>query len=181
MARRKSIDELPEDVRKWLEKVLKDNNFNGYKLLEDALREKGFTISKSAIHRYGQKLERHLAAIKAGTQASKIVMEVAGDDEDARSEALIALVQTAMFECLVNLQEATDPDTDPAERIKLLSKVAIHIAPLTRASVNVKRFQVETRARVEAAAANVEKIATKGGLSAESVNLIRNEVLGIAA
>ncbi|WP_308170827.1 phage protein Gp27 family protein [Ralstonia syzygii] len=46
--------------------------------------------------------------------------------------------------------------------------------------MNQKRFRQEVQARAEAAAANIEKIAKKGGLSAESVDALRREILGIA-
>ena len=55
MAPRSSIEKLPEDVRRWLERALTENGFSGYVELETLLREKGYSISKSAIHRYGQK------------------------------------------------------------------------------------------------------------------------------
>lgn len=181
MARRSSITGLPEEVRRWLERALVENNFSDYRALEDALRAKGYQISKSVIHRYGQKIERRFAAIKASTEAARMLTEGAADDQDARSEAVIALVQTELFESIVNLQEATDEDLDPAERIGLLSSAAKNIATLARASVNQKRFRQEVQARAEAAAANVEKIARKGGLSAESVEQLRREILGIAA
>lgn len=180
MARRNSVGQLPQPVREWLDKSLVEVNFSGYQLLEEALRDKGFAISKSAIHRYGQKIERRFAAIKASTEAARLLTEGAADDQDARSEAVIALVQTELFESIVNLQEATDEDTDPAERIGLLSSAAKNIATLSRASVNQKKFRLEVQARAEAAAANVEKIAKKGGLSSESVEQLRREILGIA-
>ncbi|MFZ5659182.1 MAG: DUF3486 family protein [Pseudomonadota bacterium] len=180
MARRSSIDGLPEEVRRWLERALADANFSGYHALEEMLRDKGYQISKSAIHRYGRKIERRFAAIKASTEAARLLTEGAADDQDARSEAVIALVQTELFESILNLQEAGDEDVDPAERIGLLSSAAKNIATLARASVNQKKFRLEVQARAEAAAANVEKIARRGGLSAEAVEQLRREILGIA-
>ncbi|WP_038907902.1 DUF3486 family protein [Dickeya oryzae] len=181
MARRSTIDKLPDDVRRWLDRALTDADFSGYQLLETALREKGYSISKSAIHRYGQKIERRFATIKASTEAARLLTEGAADDQDARSEAIIALVQTELFESIVNLQEATEEGLDPAERIGLLSSAAKNIATLARASVNQKKFRIEVQARAEAAAANVEKIARKGGLSADAVQALRREILGIAS
>jgi hypothetical protein len=96
MARQSSITTLPEEVRRWLERALTEQNFSGYEALEAMMREKGFAISKSAIHRYGQKIERRFAAIKASTEAARMLTEGAADDQDARSEAVIALVQTEM-------------------------------------------------------------------------------------
>ena len=180
MARQSSIDALPADVRRWLERALTENNFTGYQQLENLAREKGYILSKSAIHRYGVKIERRFSAIKASTEAARLLTEGAADDQDARSEAVIALVQTEMFESILNLQEASEEDLDPGERIALLSKAAKNIATLARASVNQKKFRLEIQSKAEAAAANVEKIAKKGGLSAESVEALRREILGIA-
>lgn len=180
MARKRAVDGLPPEVRAWLDKALMQDNFSGYALLEEALKERGHQISKSALHRYGQKIERRFAAIKASTEAARLLTEGAADDQDARSEAIIALVQTEMFEGILALQEATEEGVDPKERLNLLSAAAKNIATLTRASVNLKKFQTEVRARTEAAAANVEKIAKKGGLSADSVAALRREILGIA-
>lgn len=181
MARRSKIDGLPPDVRRWLERALTETGFSGYDALETMLRERGFQISKSAIHRYGQKIERRFAAIKASTEAARMLTEGAADDQDARSEAVIALVQTEMFEAIVNLQEAQDGDVDPAERISLLSKAAKNIATLARASVTLKKFQSEVRAKAALVAKDVEAVVKKGGLSDEAAEDIRRRILGIAS
>lgn len=181
MGRQSSISALPDEVRHWLERALTERNFSGFVALEEALREQGYAISKSAIHRYGQKIERRYAAIKASTEAARMLTEGASDDQDARSEAVIALVQTELFESIVNLQEAEESGVKPADRIKLLSAAAKNIATLARASVNQKKFRLEVQARVQAAASAAEKIAKKGGLSAESVDALRREILGIAS
>lgn len=181
MARRSTIDKLPEEVRRWLERALTESGFSGYAELESLMRDKGYLISKSAIHRYGQKIERRFGAIRAATEAARMLTEGAVDDQDARSEAVIALIQTELFESIVQLQEAEDEEIDPQVRVALLSKVAKNVATLSRASVNLKKFQQEVRAKAEAAASNAEKIARKGGLSAESVQALRREILGIAS
>ncbi|WP_098030324.1 DUF3486 family protein [Escherichia coli] len=181
MARRSTIDKLPEEVRRWLERALTNSGFSGYAELEELMRDKGYLISRSAIHRYGQKIERRFTAIRAATEAARMLTEGAADDQDARSEAVIALIQTELFESIVQLQEAEDGKIDPQERVALLSKVTKNVATLSRASVNLKKFQQEVRAKAEAAASNAEKIARKGGLSAESVQALRREILGIAS
>ncbi|HBR5127765.1 TPA: DUF3486 family protein, partial [Klebsiella pneumoniae] len=75
--------------------------------------------------------------------------EGAEDDQDARSEAVIALIQTELFESIVQLQEAGEEEIDPKKRVELLSKVAKNIATLSRASVNLKKFQADARERIE--------------------------------
>ena len=181
MGIRAKIEGLPEEVRRWLQRALTESNFSGYEALEGVLREQGYLISKSAIHRYGQKIERRFAAIKASTEAARMLTEGASDDQDARSEAVIALIQTELFESIVNLQEASEADVNPSDRVALLSKVAKNIATLTRASVGLKKFQSEVRAKARAAADSVVAVAKKGGLTADAVDSIRREILGIAA
>lgn len=185
MPKRPAIEALPAAVKKWLDQALAEGNFSGYEQLEVLLKERGYQIGKSSIHRYGQKLERKLAAIKASTQAAAAIAEAAPDDADLRSSATISLVQTDIFNVLVDLQEA-EAEADPAERLKMLGKAAKSIAELSRASVNQKKWQVaieakirdEERARAAEAATATAKAA---GVSPETIAAIRRDVLGMPA
>lgn len=184
MARPSTIRALPKNVQKWLDNALIEGNFSGYQLLEDALRDKGFQISKSAIHRYGQNFERRLQAIRDSTKAAEMIAKAAEDDGEHRSEAVIALVQSNVFELLLSLQEIENIDPkegakEQAKRVKLLSDVAHAMANLTRASVNLREYQADVKKRIAAAAEEVEKITKKGGLSPEMANEIRRQILGI--
>lgn len=183
MGRQSSITALPEPVREALNRELSARNFSGYEALEEWLSEQGFEISKSAIHRYGQKIERRMAAIKASTEAAKFITEAAGDDQDARSEAVIALVQTEMFDSIIAIQEAGDEDgkMTPAERLGMMSSAAKNIATLARASIAQKQFKTTVQARATEAAEKVAKLAKKGGMSAATVEEIKRSILGIAA
>ena len=58
MARANAVDQLPKEVRAWLDHSLVEGNFTGYELLEGELKSRGYSIGKSSIHRYGQKIER---------------------------------------------------------------------------------------------------------------------------
>lgn len=180
MPKRDAVSTLPAEVRAWLDRSLMQGNFSGYELLEAALKERGFQISKSAIHRYGQKFERRLGAIKASTEAARMLTEGAADDQDARSEAVIALVQTELFESIVNLQEASEEDVDPSDRIALLSKAAKNIATLSRASVNLKQYQAKVRAEIlQEAAKEAETVVAQAGVSDEQWAMIRAKFLGV--
>lgn len=179
MAPRSKVESLPEDVRRWLERALTDSGFSGYEALEEMLRGKGYAISKSAIHRYGQKIERRFAAIKASTEAARMLTEGAADDQDARSEAVIALVQTEIFDTIVNMQEASSEEISDADRLGMMSEAAKNIATLTRASVTLKRFQSEVRAKIKAASEKVEDLAKAGGMTPSLIDSIKREILGI--
>jgi hypothetical protein len=178
MAKRSAVEMLPAEVKTWLDKALAKGNFSGYTLLESELKTRGFDIGKSSIHRYGQKLERRLAALKDSTAAAQAVVEAAPDDGDARSEAILALVQTEMFDAIMALQQAEEED-DPSQRLKILASIGKSIAATSRASVNQKKWSVAIREKLKAAADQSEEIAKSSGMSDEDWAKIRANFLGI--
>ena len=180
MAPRSSIEKLPEDVRRWLERALTENGFSGYVELEELLKEKGYQISKSAIHRYGQKIERRFKAIKDSTEAARIIAEGAEDKEDKRSEALMGLLQSSLFEALVDIEDANDESMSPMEKFQALSFAGKNVASLIQASTKLKAYQADVKRRAEIAAVETEKIVVQAGLSADTVKMIKEQILGIA-
>lgn len=173
MGKKSTVETLPRAVKEWLDRTLVESNFSGYQLLAEELKGRGYEISKSAIHRYGQDFEKRLQTLKLATEQAKAIVDSSPDDEGAVSEALMRLVQEKLFQVMLDFQ------VDPDKPLNIAS-AAKAVAELSRATVNQKKWQAEVRARAEAAAANVEKIAKKGGLSAESVEQLRREILGIA-
>lgn len=190
MGRKSSLTRLPPEIKSYIEAMLAVGSQTLDELIVDlqarfpAAATSGSLPSRSAIHRYGNKLDRRLSAIKASTQAALLIREHAGDSHDARSEALTALVQTELFEALLNLQEADDVDLDPGERIGMLSTAAKNIATLTRSSVNLKQFQAkveeETRRKLlEEQRVKLDAMGSKGGVTEDTKKAIR-EALGIS-
>ncbi len=176
MGRASTITALPDDVRRFLERALTEQGFSGYEALEALMRDKGYALSKSAIHRYGQKIERRMAAIKASTEAAKIITEAAGDDQDARSEAVIALVQTEMFDSIIAIQEAGDEELTPSDRLGLMSKAAKNVATLVRASIAHKQYKATVVKRLQEMEADART--GKRALDPETLRIVREEIYG---
>lgn len=180
MAKRSAVQQLPKEVKAWLDKALMDGNFSGYALLENELQGRGYSVGKSSIHRYGSKLERRLATVRAATESARIIADGAPDERDDRSAAVIAMVQSDIFDAMLSFQDAAEEE-DQGARLKLLAQAAKGIADVTRASVTQKKFAAEIRKQALFDAANaVEKAAKKNGLSADTVQQIRRDILGIA-
>jgi hypothetical protein len=174
MARRSKIELLPPEVKAWLDRALVDNAYGQYELLASELKARGHDISKSAVHRYGQEFEERLKTLKLATEQAKAIIDASPDNEGAVSEALMRLVQEKLFQVMLDFK------VDPDKPLNIAS-AAKAVAELSRATVTQKKWQADVRAKAETAAANVEKIARKGGLSAESVDMLKREILGIAA
>jgi hypothetical protein len=168
---------LPEEIRAELDQKLIRMAFSGYYDLSAWLAKYGYEIGKSAIHVYGQGLKRKLAAIRASTEAARLIAEAAPDEEDRRSEAIMSLVQSDMFSMLVALQEAED--ADPAERVKLLSTAARAIADLSRASISQKKHAATVQAKLDALLTEAQH--GENGLDIRTLQRIRSEVYGLQA
>jgi hypothetical protein len=189
MPQKSSVTRLKPEIRTYIESMLALGSMTLDQLIGD-LREKfpleasdGLLPSRSAVGRYGQKLERRLSAIKASTEAARLISQHAGDDKDARSEALTALVQTELFEAILALQDADDPEIDMGERVGMLSAAAKNIATLTRSSVNLKKFQAEVeestrRKLLEEQREKLAALGDKGGVTEGTMQAIR-AALGI--
>lgn len=170
MPKRSKVSALPEKVKAELDKKLVRKSFGDYTALAKWLAEKGFEISRSSLHRYGQGFEERLAAIKIATEQARAVAEEAKDDEGTMNEALIRLVQTKTFELLVDAQEKGN-----------LPKIGVMIARVANAAVQQKKWQVEARKKaLEEAAEKMTDSAKKQGVSAETIKKIRRDVLMMA-
>lgn len=187
MGRKSKLSRLSEDERAFIYGLLADERLtldDIKKSIEERYPTKLESMpSRAALGRDREKLERRLNAIRTATQGAKIICAEAGDDKDARSESLTALVQTGLFEALVDIQDASEDEVDPIKRIELLSKAAKNIATLTRSSVNLKKFQAEAeenarRKLLEEQKAKFDAMASKGGVTEETKVAIR-ELMGI--
>lgn len=173
MPQRSKIELLPDEVLAELNERLVKGRFAGYVELAEWLTGKGFEISKTALHRYGQKFEDKLAALKIATDQARAVVDASPDDDGAMNEALMRLIQEKLFSIL------RDMNVDP-KRINIASLVRA-VAEFTRANVAHRKYREHVREKAKSAAASIEKIAKKGGLSKGAVAEIRREILGIPA
>jgi hypothetical protein len=174
MPRRSKIELLPAEIKAWLDEALVENNFSEYRLLSDELRARGHEISKTSVHEYGQLFEERLRALKLVSEQARAVVQAAPDDDGAVNDALVRLTQEKMFGILMEIN--VDPDTVD------LAKLARAVAELGKASVAQKRWQVEARKQALEDAARVAGAAAKSaGLSAQSVDALKREILGIAS
>lgn len=171
MPPRSKVASLPKAVKAWLDKALAENSFSEYETLAAELKAQGFSISKSALHRYGQDFESKLSALKLASEQARAVVDAAPDEEGSVNEALMRFVQEHLFKML--LATEGDKKFDPY-------KMAKAVAELGKASVAQKKWHAEWREKAEVAASRVEKIAKKGGLNKETVDEIRREILGMA-
>lgn len=172
------IDQLPEEVRRELEEKIISNGFGGYVALSEWLAERGFSIGKSVLGVHGKKLERHIAAVKASTQAALALEEAARDDADARSNAIYAQFQSGIFDALMALDEAED-EADPVKKLALLTKAGKDFAAIGRGNLARQRWAAEVRAKLDAAREDVRRIAADAGVPDDVQAAIDARLMGV--
>lgn len=175
MARRSKVYQLPDAIRAELERLLADQSHGGYAALAAWLKEKGFDISPSAIHRYDQRVQAVMLRIKASTEAARLIAQTAPDEADEHSAAVLRMVQSALFDAMSRVTEAAE-EADPAEQVKVLSKAARAIAEASRASIGQKRWQDEVRSKIEALEAQQGKDGKR--LDAETLAKVKEALYG---
>ena len=178
------IAQLPADIREWLHKTFVERAFGDIEditvELNAMMKQAGVAISigKSAVGAESQKVKRAQEAIRATTEATKLIAASSRDDGDTRSEAIIAMIQSDMFEALLLAREA-EGEVDPIARLAVMSEAAKAASRLTIARVNQSKWSLEVERRAKAAADKVAKIARAGGLKPDQVAEIRRQILGV--
>ena len=109
MGKKSTVETLPKEVKEWLDRALVESNFSGYKLLAGEMKARGYEISKSAIHRYGQDFEERLKTLKMVTEQARAVVQAAPDEDGAVNDALVRLTQEKLFGVLMEIE------VDPAQ------------------------------------------------------------------
>jgi hypothetical protein len=180
------IARLPAELRQWLHTAIVERGFGDIVALTEELnvlcKEGGIAISigKSAVGAESQKVKRAQEAIRATTEAARLMADSSRDDSDVRGEAVMAMVQAETFELMLDISKVRD-EGDPAKQMKLLANVAKSVSTLSRARVNQSKWRQDVEAKVKAAADNVaNKLKAKGGLTDDAIAEIRRSILGIA-
>lgn len=182
----RKIAQLPADLREWLHKTFVDRSFGDIEAVTEELnalmKQAGVAISigKSAVGVESQRVKRAQEAIKATTEAARVIAETSADPGDNRSAAAMAIVQSEVFELLLQIRESEE-EQDPLVRLGVMNEAALGLSRLSRARVNQAQWADKLDARAKAAADQVEKLlAKKGGLNAKTIAEIRANILGIA-
>lgn len=177
------ISMLPQDIQNELDKKLIGNGFSNYHGLAAWLGQKGYSISPSSIHRYGQDFKSKCENIKLLTAQAKALVENVGDDDNAVGESLSILAQSKLFDALLKIDIEAELEGEDGEGKKsgldFLGLIRA-VATLNRSSVAVKKFREEIKQKVQLTADKISSQMKAEGLSDERADWLRSRILEIA-
>jgi len=175
------IKRMPADLKEKLDKLLSDGTFHSCRQLAKWLGDNGFEISHAAIHKYGQKFERKLDAVRMATEQARIVCEQFKDDDVQMQSALMRLVQTRLFEVLTAANEMGQGSANE-EGVTIapvsITALARSVSGLVRAESEHRRWAERARAGVAEAEKKVDEAQAKG-LSKDAAAQIKAVLLEI--
>lgn len=173
--RRSSIRNLPDELRKEVDRLLGDGRYTIVQVTEH-LRELGADVSRSAVHRYSQSFEEVTHEMRLVREMSAALGKELEDVADGDGTRL--LVESLQALILRSRMELAKGDKLDPEAVSYLSRSLKDLGSAMKSSVDV---EMKIRDRVAKEAAKVASAtATEKGLSAETVNLIKERILGIA-
>lgn len=192
MARRSAIKtEVPRDIQDEFNARLVAGGFSDYdgltQWLNDRLIAAGLSlrISRSSAFRYGaefqEQFERDMAEQRQLYQIAKTSLADNQDPEGVVREATIRTMQTRLLRLSIALRDAEEAGDDPHLLAETSSKIAKAIADLGRTDIASQRYKAEMQKKITEAAEKVTQTARSAGVSAETIAIIRRDVLGLAA
>lgn len=178
------IEQLPEEVKGFLNAMLRDKQYSQQEILAEVnaqLDELGLSeddqISKSGLNRYASKMAKigkRMQETHATAEAwvAKLGEKPTGDI----GKLLINMTQTMAFE----LAESAMGEEEPAS-LGMIKELALTVQRLEKTRTDSIKNEKEIRkAFAEEAAEKAGSVAKAAGLTKQAVQTIKNEILGIA-
>jgi len=182
MGRRSSIEQLAPDVLKALQELLRDPRISQLEATERInaiLAERGEEkVSKSALNRYSQRMEQVGAKLRQGREiASMWIGQLGSEPAGQVGQLLNEIVRNLAFDTAMKLSEEDKPVAP-----KALKELALAVERLEKAaSESDKRISEARKQALQEAAGTIAETAKQQGVSAETIEIIRRDVLKMAS
>ncbi len=176
---------LPAELKKWLQDALKERGFAGYEdLAEDLnfrLEEEGYElrIKKSAIHSYGTEYAEFVKhQSEASAWAAGWMNDNGLEEEAQRHNVLFQMITTLAFKVMRSQMVKGGEEIDPKDLhfIGKLMKDVMASSGIREKLMEDERGRIAQKVKEEAAG-EVEKAAAQLGMTAETVEAIREQIL----
>ena len=184
MGRKSSIERKPEAVRADIDRMIRQGRFT-LDEIRTYVREKHGeenTPSRSAIGRYTLAQGELLGRMRDIDAAARVVVEELGENADDRAGALLVQSITTLATDAAMRAHAREEGEEPSiEEVRKLARAAKDVIGARKVNRQEREHIAETARQklLTEQKANLDRLARKRGMSAETKGEILNEILGI--
>ncbi len=182
MARKSNIDRMPQQIQAAIMRLREQGCTLDEILAHLADLHSQITISRSALGRHVQKLDRMVERMKHSRVVAEALARELGEDTGTKAARVnIELLHSAIMQLFVKLEEDADIAGGNPEDVMMLCKALDHLARAQKTSVDTiiaAEKRGEEKARREAAEA-VDSVAKSEGLSKSTVDTIKAKIFGV--
>ena len=183
MGQKSSIDRLPKKLRAMLMEMLGDPSCTQAQIVSAINNEAGKkVVSKSGMNRYAQKMQRFTEKNRQAREVAEAYLERCGaDSRNKMGKVINEQIRLAAYDLMLEIDEIKDdPEVNAAALTDILLKVSKSLREIEQAEkLNAERTETIRKDALADAAQAVEAAAKSDGLSAETVNKIKKQILGL--
>lgn len=175
-----TIDRLDGEIRDAVNAAVREGRATGDEILA-MIREMGGAVSRSALYRYKQRMEKQLERYRAAQEVAGVWMKGIHDDPDGKVARMAAQAITGL--AMQTINEIEDGAELPSPQDLMFLSKAVQQGVQTERLQLEMAGKIEERARAKAkaeAAQAVQRVATAAGLSADTIAKFRSAILGVA-
>ncbi|HGS4460701.1 TPA: DUF3486 family protein [Vibrio metschnikovii] len=187
--RKSKINLLPDEIRNTLNAFIRSGNMTQKDILEvvnQMIDEAGLPddakLSRTGFNRYAKRMEEMGQRLRQSREVAEVWATKLGDaPESDVGKLLQEFVRTMAFETSMKMMEQAEDEEGEIISPKALGQLALVVQRIELAAMSSMKREKEIRAAYAAEAAEkTEAVAKKAGLTAETVKMLKAELLGIA-
>lgn len=174
MPQKSSITKLDPRIRAELDRLIREDGYTIDGLLA-AIQALGGQASRSAVGRYAKNTEEQIARMKElNSIAQQWIGELKVSPEGDTGRMLSELLRTIIYQ---QMDKLSTSERTGAMDVMLISKALKDLAGTDKLTIErIEKIKQITR---QEAAAAVDQVKKKGGLSDETAEAIRRQILGL--
>ncbi|EHA6976819.1 DUF3486 family protein [Vibrio parahaemolyticus] len=186
--RKSKIELLPEDIRAQLNVLIRSGDMTQKdirdavnQMIEEAGLPDDAKLSRTGFNRYAKRMEDMGQRLRQSREVAEVWITKLGEAPTSDVGKLLQeFVRTMAFETSMRLME----DADEKQEVippKALNQLALVVQRIEQAAMTSHKVEKEIRkAFAEEAAEQAEKIVREAGITDETVQSVKNKILGIA-
>jgi hypothetical protein len=183
MGQKSAVDRLPGKLRGKLLEMLQEPSVTQAEIVDAINAEAGETLlSRSSMNRYAQRMKRFAEKNRQAKEIADAYIDKYGTDNRVKLGKVVnEQIRLAVFDLIGEIEEIReDPDIKTPMIADMLYKLSRGLKELEAAEkLNAERAESIRKAALAEAAEAVEQAARSNGLTAETIEKIKTQILGL--